>query len=203
MTAPAGRMTAVNMLAPLVSAALLAQTQPAPAPSSDLLMTWSVILLGVAICLFVLEIFVPSGGIIGTAAAFCLVTGIILLSVVNTAIGLIAAILVLAALPFAIAFMLKIWPNTPIGRALTLKSPVPDEVEQERTADAAPSSAADRAALLGQHGTALTDLHPVGTCLIQGRREECLALGGMIHHGSQITVVAVDGMQIKVKAASR
>jgi hypothetical protein len=40
----------------------------------------------------------------------------------------------------------------------------------------------------------------VGTCLIDGRREECLARRGTIDAGTEVTVVGVDGSEIFVAA---
>jgi membrane-bound ClpP family serine protease len=55
---------------------------------------------------------------------------------------------------------------------------------------------------VGTTGVAMTDLRPVGTCRFGDGRYECLADRGMIESGSEVEVVAVDGMQVKVRTSS-
>lgn len=183
------------LMSTLMSALVLAQTTANP-PSDQTLIVWSVLLLGAAMALFVIETFVPSGGIIGITAAVCLIAGIVLLFGVDTTYGLIASTVALLALPFLVAFTLKMWPHTPIGRALMLKDQQDDSGEAEHRhppAAVGPS--------VGDTGRAVTWLRPVGMCVINNRREECLAVGGTIEPNAQVRVVAVDGMHIKVKIA--
>ncbi len=162
------------------------------------LIIWAIICLAIALVLFVIEIFIPSGGLIGLAAAAALTAGIVLLFRVNTTLGLVGATVSLLALPFVIGYGLKIAPGTPVLRWLSLNSP------EGRAADARSLERGDAdgdadAALVGQEGTAVTDLRPVGTCLIAGRRRECLSDSGMVHAGAKVRVVLADGMQIKVR----
>ena len=59
----------------------------------------------------------------------------------------------------------------------------------------------DRArSLIGEEGRAATDLKPVGTCIINGQRMDCLSTAGQIKAGTKVRVVFADGIQIKVKA---
>ena len=171
-----------------------ANTQDSP---GSRLVVWAIILLGIAAALFFVEIFVPSGGLLGTLSAVCVVGGVVMLFQVNTTMGLIGAAAALLLLPFALASMLKIWPNTPIGRALTLRAPPSSRgVDQ---ADQQLGGEDQNRNLVGQTGQAITDLHPVGMCLINGQREQCLAQDGVIDAGSTIQIVSAEPMQIKVK----
>ncbi|HEX7010295.1 MAG TPA: NfeD family protein, partial [Phycisphaeraceae bacterium] len=118
------------------------------------------------------------------------------------------AVVALLALPFGIMFAMKIWPHTPLGRALILRSPGQAEEEgsedQEEDQEQPPTPGTTPQQgpkpRVGAEGQAITSLRPVGTCLIDGRREECLAVGGAIDPGARVQVVAVDGMHIRVKA---
>lgn len=155
---------------------------------------WAVILLGVAVVLFFTEIIVPSGGILGFCSAISLIAGIVLLFKINTTLGLIGAIVALTALPFVFAFAIKVWPNTPIAQMLLLRSPPrPDANAANGHPDSTPTD------LVGRNGAALTDLHPVGTCLIDGRRVQCLAETGLIRSGTPVCVIAADGIAVKVR----
>ena len=157
---------------------------------SDSRVIAAVILIAVALIFFFAEVFVPSGGLLGLLAAAALIAGIVALFQVDTTAGMIGLILSLIAIPFLLAFALKIMPNTVIGRMLTLKNPPPPDDKQ---------AASDNEALTGATGKAITDLRPVGTCLINGKRMDCIADGSMVEAGQSVRVVLVDGMQVKVR----
>lgn len=211
----------MNHLEGLVSnvPALLAQANNGPGQDVNWLVVWAVVLLTLAVALFFVEIFVPSGGLIGTAAAVSLVAGIVMLFQIDTTIGLIGATIALLALPFAIGFAIKLLPNTPIARALTLRAGRSaaagvgevDEEEAEATSEegAGPVGSASSTAKgvpdvpdVGATGKAISGLRPVGTCLIDGKRHDCLAVGGPIGPGTRIEVIAVDGMHVRVRPIS-
>ena len=158
---------------------------------SDSRIIGAVILIAIALIFFFLEVFVPSGGLLALLAAVALIVGVVMLFYVNTTLGLIGLVLSLVAIPFLVAFGMKIMPNTPIGRLLTLKNPPP--------ADDPAEAAASRKDLVGATGKALTDLRPIGTCLINGERTECMAERGVIEAGQPVRIVLADGMQIKVR----
>lgn len=167
---------------------------------SDQTVVWAIVCFAVAIVLILIEFFIPSGGLIGLGAAVAAVAGIVLLFQVNTWLGLIGAIVCVAALPFIIAAGLKIFPNTPVYRWLVLANAPARAADARSIERGCADGSADRA-LVGQEGEALTDLRPVGTCLIAGRRRECLAEGGVIPAGSRVRVTLADGMQVKVRVA--
>lgn len=161
------------------------------------LIAWAILLLAIAVVLFFAEMFIPSGGLIGLFAAAAAVAGVVLLFKVDTTIGLIGALVCVAGLPFLFMVALKIWPNTPIARMLTLRNPPRADGAEAGDTPVRDPHAPDP--LIGVQGKALTDLRPVGACLIDGRRTECLAETGVIRAGTAVRVVAVDGTQIKVK----
>ncbi len=163
-------------------------------PDESLYVVWAVTCLVIAVVLFFLELFVPSGGLIGLGAGTSLVAGIVLLFRFNTKVGLVSAIVALGSLPFVFMLALKVWPHTPIARMLLLKNRPGGGPETTEG-----SGGAEPALCVGLRGKALTDLRPVGTCLIEGRRLECLAESGMIRAGSPVCVVSVDGMHTKVR----
>ncbi len=153
---------------------------------------WAIVLLAVALLLVFAEVLVPSGGVLGFLAAICLIGGVVLMFRVDTTLGLVSAIIAVIALPFVLGFAMKIWPNTPIGRRLILQS-------TQRDANPDSDAAPDTDDLVGAAGISLTELRPVGTCLINGRRLDCLADAGVIEPDQPVRVISVDGMQIKVR----
>jgi len=166
----------------------------------DPLIGWALVCFVVAIVLFFIEVFVPSGGLIGLLSGVAAIAGVVLLFQVNTTMGLVGAFVTIAAIPFLIGLAIKAWPSTPVARWLTLGNP--------ETPDNDPEAAAQTDAKLGHHasavrvgdtGVALSDLRPIGTCKFDAMRTDCLASDGMIESGDTVEVVAADGMQIKVK----
>lgn len=161
-------------------------------------LVWAVLLLAIALALLFAELFVPSGGVISFFAACSLILGIVMLFKVDTKLGLVGAIVVLLATPFLFAAAIKIWPNTPIARLLLLKNVSSRGLQDQGVAGHDATEIAQ--AMVGQTGKALTDLRPVGTCLIGGQRTECLGDGSLILAGTPVRVISADGMHVKVKA---
>lgn len=157
-------------------------------------MVWAIIAFGVAITLLILEAFLPSGGVLGLLAGFCAIGGIVMFFMFDDTWGMVSMAVALLATPFIIAGMLWVWPNTPIGRALTL------EDQQERINQDARSDDHDGAIAVGLQGEALTDLRPVGACRLDGKRIDCISHSGVIEKGTAVRVVGVEGVTIKVKA---
>lgn len=160
----------------------------------DMLIILAMLLIAAAILIFFIEIFVPTGGVLGVLAGLALVSGIVILFYKDTMLGLIGAIVSLLALPFVMGFGLKILPNTPIFKRLTLterqRATAPRDLDRELAAVVA----------VGDIGKTITELRPVGTVLIKGQKIDCLANWGTIPPGTQVRVVSVDGMQTKVRA---
>jgi len=157
---------------------------------------WSLVFFAVALLLFFLEIFFPSGGILGVLSAGCVLTGIVLLFRVDTTYGVVASIVTIVSLPFLFALAMKIWPNTPIGRAMILHATASGDAG---TGEATAARMRALSSLVGQVGEAKSELRPIGQCVIDGERRECLAVGGMIPAGEKVRVIAADGIQIKVR----
>lgn len=158
-------------------------------------MVYAIIAFGMALALVVLEAFVPSGGVLGILAGVCAIGGIVLFFRFDTTWGMASMAITLLATPFIIGAMLWVWPNTPIGRALTL------EEEQEALNAPGPPDDSPDAILVGTEGEALTELRPVGACRLAGKRIDCIAQTGVIEPGTKVRVIYTDGMTTKVKPA--
>lgn len=168
---------------------------------------WAVILIGAAIVLFILEVFVPSAGMIGLLGAISLIGGIIALFWIDTTLGLIGTLVCIVAAPFFLAAMMKLWPHTFLFKAMVLGNESENDednttaAQQRKTPDDATTSRKpnDNGLKVGDVGNSETPLRPVGICRIEGRRVECVADGQFITPGKPVQVVHIDGMQIKVR----
>lgn len=160
---------------------------------------WAIIFLGMALVVFLVELFVPTGGILAVVSTVCAITGVVFLFWVDTTVGLIGALVVLIAAPVLIGFAMRIWPHTPLGRAMTLSAeqvPVTRAAKPEYAGTPEPEDAR-----VGQRGTTATDLRPVGACIINGQRIECISARGIIPRGTAVVIVDVDGLAIRVEPA--
>ncbi|MGB0767614.1 MAG: NfeD family protein [Phycisphaeraceae bacterium] len=157
-------------------------------------MVFAIIAFGVAITLMVLEAFLPSGGVLGLLAGFCALAGVVMFFMFDDMWGMVSMAVSLLAAPFAVAAMLWVWPNTPIGRALTL-----DDEQPVANQNGLPNEPEGGIAV-GLEGEALTDLRPVGACRLDGRRIDCLSQSGVIERGTPVRVIGVEGSRIRVRA---
>jgi membrane-bound serine protease (ClpP class) len=147
-------------------------------------------LVAVGVAAILLEMFVPSFGIIGVAGFGCLVASVVLAYArLGGTVGTIflAAVLVLA--PALIFLGLKVFPRTFFGQWLIHRE---DLVTP-------PARHAD---LTGAAGRALTDLRPSGTALIDGRRISVVTGGEYVGKDEQVSVVAVEGSRIVVRRSA-
>lgn len=141
--------------------------------------------------LLAVEIFVP-GGVLGTLGAAALFGAMITaFAVFGAETGFLIAIGMLILMAAALVLWIRIFPNTPIGKALTLSK------------DAQTFKLDDSASLLllDKTGTAQSDLRPSGIALIEGRRLDVVADGEWISAGEAIKVIAVKGNHITVRRA--
>lgn len=154
------------------------------------------ILLGAAVVLALLELFIPTGGILAIATASCLVASVIAFFMNSALWGFAALLAYSAGAPFAVVLGFKLWTRSPIARKMMLG-----------TVDADPEISVNslkESALLaiGTEGVALTPLRPVGFVRFGDQRMEAVAEMGMIEPGTAITIVTATRDKIIVRACS-
>ena len=146
--------------------------------------------------LIVLELFIPSQGILTIMAVASLVYGIVQCFLVNQWLGFIVSIVTVAAIPVFVAAMVRIWPNTWIGKRIAIK-----KAEKAVPGGSIPD-VAKLDTLLGQTGEAITDLRPVGAVMFGDERVDSVAETGQIDKGSKVTVIRVEGVRVVVREQS-
>ncbi len=161
------------------------------------LLFWGLGLLAASLLLVVIEVFVPSSGLIALTAAGCGVVGIIFLFRYSTSWGISGTITMLILGPTAFGFALKVWPSTPMGRRM-LGAKTPEEEEADRLAEL--KERQKQQSLVGAEGIVVTDLRPVGMIQIDSTRMEALAETGFIRAGTRVRITVVESNQIKVRA---
>jgi len=160
------------------------------------LLVWGLALLAIAAVLLVVEFFVPSAGIIGITAAVVAIAGVVCLYRYDPKWGGIGALIVVVLGPALVAFGLKVWPNTPMGRRII---GTPTEAESLAQRQQAEEDRKKQMAILGKEGRVLTDLRPVGTVEIDGVRHDALSETMFVAAGARVKVVGVDVAQLRVR----
>ena len=176
----------------------------APAGDSTALL-WGFLLFAGAIFCTILELFVPSGGMLGLLSGLLAISSLVAFFFHDSRWGLAFMGVYAVLIPAFIAFFFKVWVHTPIGRRMVLSSTVTGQVESEEgetLPDQASVHGAAARALVGAHGVAETTLRPVGTIRLAGKRIDAIAESGIIEARSRVVVTEVYDNQIKVRLAS-
>lgn len=166
---------------------------------NESLLIWGIGLIALAAFVLAAEVLIPSAGILAVTSAVFAIAGVVCLFRYDTTWGLIGSLAVMVAGPMVGAFMLKIWPHTPIGRRLINGDETDEDRDRKRRAEE--DQKASTLALVGLAGVAMTDLRPVGTAEIGGKRMEVLAESGWIRAGTPVRVTVADGAAVKVRQA--
>jgi len=141
--------------------------------------------------LLAVEIFVP-GGVLGTLGGAALFGAMIAaFAVFGVETGFMVALGMLILMAVGLLLWIKIFPNTPIGRALTLS----------KDGQSFKLDKGENETLVGKQGSAQSDLRPSGIALIDGKRIDVVADGEWISSGEAVKVIAARGNHITVRRA--
>lgn len=144
--------------------------------------------------LIIAEVFVPSGGVITLCAIGCLAGGVVIFFRHSTVVGWVGVVIAVVMIPTVIVIAYKLFPRTSFGKSVTL---TPSEREH---GDAVPDTS-ELQELLGEAGTVITPLRPVGMCDFAGRRIECVAESGFVEKDKKVKVIRVQSTQLTVRIA--
>lgn len=155
---------------------------------------WSILLLVVGLAVMVLEVFVPSGGVLGFVSFAALVAAV---ATAFAEQGTLAGFTVLGAaivlVPSVLLAAFRWFPSTTLGRRVL---PPPPDV-----ADIVPHREAREAVrgLVGRRGIVVSELVPWGTVQVSGRVVEAMSEGGVIAGGTEVDVVGTEGTGVVVR----
>ncbi|MDA0253278.1 MAG: hypothetical protein O3C39_00445 [Planctomycetota bacterium] len=159
-------------------------------------LVWILLLLAVGLALILLEVFVPSGGVLGLLAVTALVVGIVMAFLEG---GLATGMAVLGgafvAVPAVLMVAFRWFPSTPLGRRVLPPPPEPEEV--------LPDAAARRRLrdLVGRSGRTTSELMPWGQIEVDGERFDALSEGPAIDRATAVEVVGLEGRALVVRVA--
>ena len=134
--------------------------------------------------LIVLEVFIPSGGLIGIGAVLCLGYSLWQLWVQFPWIALVCVVLTAGYV-----IILVRWGFQRFRMDTNLSDGVATGGDVKEAANN----------LIGCTGQAVTPLRPAGVARFEGRRYDVVTKGGFVEAGSQVQVIEASGNRILVK----
>ena len=158
---------------------------------------WAILLLLVGCALVVLEVFIPSGGIIAILSAVALIAALVMAfqesATTGPMVGFFFAAVTLFAVPSLVALAFKYWPKTPMGKAFLGELPTEADVLPEDS----------RRALIGRVGVARTKMLPSGAVEIDGQMIDAVTQGQAIEPGTYVVIAEVRANRVVVRPAGK
>lgn len=159
-------------------------------------LSWAIILLVFGLLLTALEMFVPSGGVIGFISLASVVTSIVMAFRHSEYTGLGFMAIAVLGTPLLAALMIKWWPKTPFGRRLLLEVPHGDDVLPDDDLRRRIKT------LVGKLGTAKALMLPGGPVVVEGHTYDAVSEGVAVQAGDTVKVIDVRGTRIVVRPAA-
>ena len=161
---------------------------------------WGAGLFAAAVLLFIIEVLVPTGGVIGLVALAVAIGGVVAFWQADPVWGVSSLLTLIVLVPLMINFALKVFPHTPVGKHLILGGDDGDDERSSAEANARERAEREReVALVGLEGEAATDLRPIGSATFDGRDVEVTAETGFIERGERVRITKVSGKTVKVR----
>ena len=155
---------------------------------------WVAALLLLGLGVMVLEVFVPSGGILGFVSIAALVAAVATAFLEQgVTAGMASLAVVVLAVPAVLAVAFRWFPETPLGRRVLPPAP--------EAADVLPDLDRRRHVreLVGHAGRTVTDLLPWGRVELAGEAFDAMSEGGPIETGTAVEAVGVQGTALVVR----
>jgi membrane-bound ClpP family serine protease len=137
------------------------------------------------------EIFIPSHGLLSIVGVSLYAAAIYMTFRANEAAGYIALLATLVFLPTMGLLAVKYWHRSPIGKKISPPNPVLTPADTGNWE-------AKLTPFVGKVGRAVTSMRPVGTCVFDGQRVECIAEMGMIERGTPVRAIAIKERNLSV-----
>lgn len=155
----------------------------------------AVICFIVAAVLAVVDLLVPSGGVLAVASLVAALVSVFFGFQSGYTTGVVTLTLMLIAIPLFIAVALRLWPHTPIGKRVILKAPEQPEQSLE-------PQQVEMQELIGQVGVTQNSLMPYGFVRLNGRNYNAVCESGLIEARQNVVVIAVQQRNLIVAVTS-
>ncbi|MDI1290353.1 MAG: NfeD family protein [bacterium] len=160
------------------------------------LLVWGLVLLVLSAGLLVIEIFVPTAGVLAVTSIALAVAGVVCLWRFSDEWGLGGLLTMMVVGPGIAFYGLNIYRQTPLGRKMT-GADTDDRMaeDHERLEDELRS----RKALVGKTGIVLTELRPIGVIEVDGTRHDAMSETNLIRAGTTIRITGVEPGHVRVR----
>ncbi|MGD0899274.1 MAG: NfeD family protein [Thermoguttaceae bacterium] len=154
---------------------------------------WPLLLLTLGLGLAVLEVFIPSGGILPLLAAAAMLAAVIVAFRQGPGVGATILGAMVVVTPTVVILAFRWWPHTSMGRQVLLEAP--------RAEDVLPDDP-DRVHLkgmVGHVGRAKCKMLPGGVVVVDGRSVDAVSEGMAIEAGQRVRVLKVQANRLIVR----
>ncbi|MHC4774177.1 MAG: NfeD family protein [Planctomycetota bacterium] len=181
----------------------LAQAATGAAPNEAYLM-WGFILAAAALGLLLIELLIPSGGLLGLLCGIAAIGSIVAFFQYDTTFGIAALLAYIILTPILLVFFFKLWIHSPLAKRMVLGGDVQGQTDGEqdtlKTAEKARLKRIEELRqLIGAEGVTETALRPVGFVKIDGQRLDAMAESGIVEANTPVVVTDVYDNQVKVR----
>ena len=154
-----------------------------------------------ALCyaLLVMEFFIPSGGVLGVAAAVAGLTSAVIAFTHSLNAGLWTVSLFLVSTPVVMTSLVRLWPRTSMGQKMLNRRP--NQLDPGGTPRTTPRGT-PLSSLVSRVGVARSDLLPSGTIEVDGEKIDAVSEGMAIDRGDPVFVTRLLGNRIRVRPAN-
>ncbi len=156
----------------------------------------ALLLYCVAAVLAMVDLFVPSGGMLLLIAAATALAAILFAFRSSQTMGMAMITLVAASVPTFAFLAIKIWPHTPIGKRVILNLP-------ESSESSVPSFFELHQEFIGSVVVCDSPLLPAGQIRVGGRAYNAVAESGVIETGQVVEVVDIKERNLVVRVTDK
>jgi len=157
-------------------------------------MVIAIILLIAGIALAMMEVLLPSGGVLAILSTAAVIGSIVMAFGQSSTTGVVFLAIAGVLVPMVIIIGFKVFPKTPVGKKVILTPEVGTPTER----GIAGVSDENFAGLMGKTGKTVTPLRPSGIAEIEGERLSVVAEGEIIEANVEIVVINVEGNSVVV-----
>lgn len=133
----------------------------------------------------VMEMFLPSAGILFVLSVVLAISAVVLGFFQSMTVGVIILTIVVLSIPVLISMFVLVWPHTPLGKRFTIAAPKPESI--------LPKSMTQNPLmqLKGKRGTVTVPMLPTGEMEIDGKRYSATCQSGSAEIGEEMRVVQI------------
>jgi membrane-bound ClpP family serine protease len=160
-------------------------------------LTLGYVLIGVGLLLVLLELLLPTHGILVALGCGSIIAGTALTFHDSMSTGVKTLLFVVLGLPVVASVALYLWPRTPMGKRFILQAPDDDDAIANNPVTL------ELEELRGRFGRALSALRPCGVVDFGGKRVDTMTDGAMIEPNQWVRCIDVKAGRVIVRPVDR